>query len=175
MKTCVIYDSYDPLGLFTGLAEELFVTYCEEYSWKSVEDIPSEFIQNILNFEMEDIWSEWVASMKQLLSGALLIISGIVTRWDGRHRVAVVCDSFEELSKAWRDCDYIKVFIEDGTLQIKCTHHDGTNYFTIKRVTLAGQAYLDEHEDDAGPDTYEVILDNPKYSTNVGMAQLFGE
>lgn len=52
----------------------------------------------------------------------------------------------EMLSETTEDCDYIRIYDENGHLFLKCSHHDGTNLYEIKKVTKRGIDYIDKWE-----------------------------
>lgn len=44
--------------------------------------------------------------------------------------------------KAMTDCDYFRIYDENGHMYLTCSHHDGTNHFEIKIVTEKGYTVL---------------------------------
>lgn len=76
------------------------------------------------------------------------ILQGTCGCWNGNHKVGMIFEDFEEmLNKAAKDCDYIHLYDKNGHLYLKCSHHDGTNYYEIKKVTDRGVEYLANWED----------------------------
>ena len=53
----------------------------------------------------------------------------------------------EMLQAILKDCDYVKIWSDDGHLFIKASHHDGTHEFEIKLITDKGYNVLEEWED----------------------------
>ena len=79
-----------------------------------------------------------------LIASSLTI--GEVGLWHGVYKAGKIGD-FENLwYKAIKDCDYIKVYDENGHLYLTCSHHDGTCHFEIKEITPKGREYLDRWE-----------------------------
>lgn len=64
-------------------------------------------------------------------------ISGYIQRWDGERDYEFVLSGFKGIddftSQATKDCDLIKWEHnpEDDNLYLTCSHHDGTNKFTL--------------------------------------------
>lgn len=114
--------------------------------YENAEDIPEadifEEIAFINDFEWEDIKSE----MKNFFEGEILLVCGNVGRWDGVCAAGKVIE-YDELYKCWNDCDYIELYEENGHFFIKCSHHDGTNFFEVKLMTDRGIEYFRKWED----------------------------
>ena len=43
----------------------------------------------------------------------------------------------------FKDCEYFKIWDENGHLYMNGTHHDGTHSIEIKKVTQNGEKYYD--------------------------------
>lgn len=95
-----------------------------------------------MNFFWDCVWSEMLSYFK----GKTVGFFGEVGLWHGIYKTGKIGD-FEELwYKATKDCDYIKIYDENGHLYLTCSHHDGTCHFEIKEITSEGNAYLDRWE-----------------------------
>lgn len=64
------------------------------------------------------------------------------------------------INKAAKDCDYIHLYDKNGRLYLKCSHHDGTNYYEIKKVTDKGVEYLANWEDNWDDNRTEQYVHN---------------
>lgn len=49
--------------------------------------------------------------------------------------------------EAMTDCDYVHLYDENGHFYMQCSHHDGTNYYEIKKLTDKGIEYLKNWEE----------------------------
>lgn len=114
--------------------EEMYVL--QDFNWEAFEEEFKDFITSHRTF----------------------ILQGNVGRWNGRHRGGFTFDSFEELHKAWEDCDYIKVYDENGHLYIECSHHDADNYYEIKELTERGEEYLNHHCYDDEEHVHDMLM-----------------
>ena len=54
-------------------------------------------------------------------------------------------ETFDEFCKCLKDCGYIEITDNKGHLEIKCSHHDGTNHFEIKRISDFGWEWYNNH------------------------------
>ena len=108
-----------------------------------------------------DIWDElndedninWKEEKYELLKffddGSTWILRGTNGRWDGSHEAGTIFTDFMEMfNKAMKDCDYVKLYDENGHFYFQCSHHDGTNCYEIKKLTENGIKYLENCEYD---------------------------
>ena len=105
-------------------------------------------------------WDDFCYELETFMkneSGRFLIF-GSVGRWNGRCDGGKIVCKFDELYPAWQDCDYIEFSDRKGHLELRCSHHDGTNYWEIKELTLAGEKYADTHRWDYDEDVHSVLL-----------------
>jgi hypothetical protein len=73
------------------------------------------------------------------------MLRGTVQRWNGNREAGYVFNDFDEMFyKAVADCDYIKIWDENGHFYIKCSHHDGTNIYEIKRINYKAYDFIDK-------------------------------
>ena len=103
--------------------------------------------------EMNDVyWEDEREILNRFFDGSKqYLIRGYMGRWDGTHAAGHVFDDFDEMFyQAARDCDYWKIWDENGHLYFKCSHHDGTNLFEIKRLTQKGADFLEKWENNFG-------------------------
>ena len=77
-------------------------------------------------------------------TGTYLVIASLGL-WNGRFDGGKILSG--RLDKAIQRCfeDYNRVYMEGRNLRISATHHDGTNYFTIKKLTPKGEEYAERH------------------------------
>ena len=69
------------------------------------------------------------------------VAEGTLGLWNGqREIVPKVFDSlFEAIIACTHRCDYIKITKNHRTIEVEATHHDGTNYFTLKCLSDLGE------------------------------------
>lgn len=139
-----IYNNYDLWSNYNEAAKEI----CIE--------------NNILNPTDDDIWEEiyfqdninWDGEKERLIDffdGSTWILQGYSGRWDGVHRGGYIFTDFMEMfEKATKDCEYIHIYDENGLMYLKCSHHDGTNLYMIKKITDKGIDYLERWEENWG-------------------------
>lgn len=137
-KERIIYNNYN--------LEEMY-NDCREYLLEDHEpdEITDEMIWNEIYFQDRCNWEDEHERLKGWICGYHFMIRGHVGRWNGRHAAGHVFKEFDEIFyKAVQDCDYWKIWDENGHLYLQCSHHDGTNIFEIKRITEKAVAMLDE-------------------------------
>ena len=134
----VIYDNYD-----------IYNTYKEDaIDWfkdtNGCEPTESE-IDFYCRVSDDDTWQIEKDNLQKFFqNGDLWLLTGTVERWNGNFPGGFVFKTFDEmLNKVGKDCDYFKFWDENGHFFLKCSHHDGTNYAEIKRVTPKGKQLIE--------------------------------
>ena len=92
-------------------------------------------------------WSDTLQELKTFFDGKTWLAFGTCGLWHGNVAAGTIFTDFEKFFyKAIKDCDYWKIYDENGHLYLECSHHDGTNFFEIKEVTEKGVEYLENWE-----------------------------
>lgn len=139
MQERVIYNNYD-----------LWEDYADESRAYLMEDTPADEITD--NMVWDEIyqydnfaWDDALYDLKKFFNGhGYFMIRGYVGRWDGEYAAGHIFNNFEDMFyEATIDCDYIKMWDEDGHFYLKCSHHDGTNLYEIKRITDKAYQFAD--------------------------------
>ena len=157
-----IYNNYDLWEDYEEFAREILEEYDEE---------PSEnAIWNVINDQDSANWQDEEERLKEFFDdGSTWILQGYSGRWNGTHKGGYIFTDFMDMfRKATTDCDYVHLYDENGHFYLKCSHHDGTNLYEIKKVTEKGINYIDRWENDWNDKrTEEYIHDRvmERYST----------
>jgi hypothetical protein len=133
----------------------LFDEKNDDEQWKNKEEIPDNDVWEEMNFQNEINWEDFEIEFTQFIQGNQWLVCGSFGGWRGRQAAGSLISSFRELSVAWQDCDYIDIYDENGHLYIKCSHHDGTNYYELKRVTPKGYEFLSNNYYKPDEETHE--------------------
>ena len=144
MKKNVLYKS---VGLYTKEEiEEIKKDYeCRdvfdgEYNDVDYEDLV-DYNDTEWNYSFGD-GAEWKGSS---VDNIPVVIIGKLGLWNGPHKVIPTkCKSIiEAIYKCIEDMDEVEIYEDQyGNLKIDAYHHDGTNHFTIKKVTDKGYRCL---------------------------------
>lgn len=114
-------------------------------------------------------WDDEKERLENFFAEGTWILRGINEFWYGRKEAGIIFTDFMDMfNKATTDCDYVHIYDENGHLFLKCSHHDGTNFYEIKKVTDKGIDYIDRWKDNWNDKrTEEYIHDRvmEKYST----------
>jgi len=146
-KERVIYDNYDLWGSLSEAARE-YLEEVNDHLDLQEEPADSEIWEEIYFLDRIN-WEEERERLEKYFTGTQYMIRGTVGRWNGTFPAGIVFTDFGKMfSDATTDCDYWKIWDENGHLFIKCSHHDGTNLFEIKRITAPGATLLEKWESD---------------------------
>lgn len=143
IKKRIIYNNYDLWEDLKDYAIENLTDYGMNESEITEDDIWDEIYsinENDWDFEKENL-------EKFFNDGSTWILQGYTGKWNGRYTCGTIFDNFFNIYyKAVKDCDYISIYDENGHFYIKCSHHDGTNLYEIRKLTQKGIEYLDRWE-----------------------------
>ena len=137
-KERLIYSNYDSNFTDEDLKETAYInewiTEGEEptddqlYSWRILAE--------------EDYWADESVNLTEFFKGKTIMIFGSVGRWNGVSRGYDFGDFWRMFYDFTKDCDYWKIYDENGHFHIVCSHHDGTNHFEIRELNENGEHYL---------------------------------
>ena len=110
--------------------------YMENNDVESIEDsVVWDYISELEHMEWEDMLKE----LAHIDNYKKCVAFGAAGTWQGRRDCGKIYDTIEDaINGIIKNCDYIKVWSENGHLYIQATHHDGTHNFEIKPLTYKG-------------------------------------
>lgn len=136
---------------------EAFKEYCMDNDIDHTQyNEDSERFLNWLYDSLSMDWDDLMTNIKYDKNNNVdCVVTGGLGLWDGRHDIDA--KHFPTLDKAINacvsGCDYITITENEGIVNIKGIHHDGTNNFEIHKLNDKG---YDAHCDDKD-------LNNEKY------------
>lgn len=160
------------------------VLYSNYYGWISEDEIKqylwdceyidhldeatNEMIYNTM-YELERMyWDDISYELKHLFDkGNTWLLTGSIGRWDGSYRGGYIFNTFEEFCKCLEDCAYVEITDNKGHLEIKCSHHDGTNFYEVKRVSDFGCEWYDNHSWDMHEEELHKKMWNNNFMTSL--------
>lgn len=142
-KVSVIYNNYD---LWNDHAEDARQFLIDEYPEECPDGEPSDdAIWDVIYEDDQITWEDERERLRDFFNGrGFWLVRGVVERWNGKSAGGMVFDDFEKmLYTVGKDCDFFKLWDEGGHFYIRCSHHDGTNIFEVKRLSPAGYRFID--------------------------------
>lgn len=141
----IIFSNYNP---WSDYAKSAAISLLDQGIENPSEE---EILEEVYNLNSED-WSSVKESLEEFFDNDIWIARGTVGRWDGKYEAGFIfCDLDELFSKACKDCNYWEISEKKGHLFLKCSHHDGDNFFEIKKITDRGLEFLDNWENGYRP------------------------
>ena len=160
-KERTIFDNYD---LDNNYPEDEIKEMALELGWvEDEEEITDEMIWNWRYQESEDDWDCERERIDEFFEGKIVGFFGEVGLWHGVYKAGKIGEFWELFHSAIKDCDYIKIYDENGHMYLTCSHHDGTNHFEIKELTKEGKEYLERWEDNWNDKRAEKEVHNQIY------------
>lgn len=156
MNRIVLYNNYPDTEDENRIREILFEEYGEDSEWGTPDEVDDSLVSEFLQRDWEISWEEFEQKMNAFFQENSAIVVGTVGTWRGALAAGKRVDSLNDLSPIWRDCDYLYIYEEKGRLFFESTHHDGTNYFELKRLTQRGIDYLENSGETK--ETHQVVF-----------------
>lgn len=139
-KKRIIYDNYNPWDTYPDDVLKEMALECE---WIDSEDeITEEMLCQWRFEEMDNDWDNEKEMLSEYFDGKEVEFIGAVGLWHGTYKAKERGEFWKLFDRAMTDCDYFRIYDENGHLYLTCSHHDGTNHFEIKVVTEKGYTIL---------------------------------
>lgn len=141
IKERVIYNNYNLCDMYDD-AKDFLINECGY----DEEEISEDAIWQEVYFNDEHNFDDAHYELKHFFDGnGYFMLRGYVGRWDGRVAAGYVFDDFDDMFyKAVKDCNYVKIWDEDGHFYLQCSHHDGTDTYEIKRINERAYDFIDK-------------------------------
>ena len=164
-KRRLIYSNFYDEGVsFDEAKQFLFDERGEDEGWESVSDVSDQEVWEEMAAQDNFNWDDAKYELEKFFDPGYWILQGSFGLWYGRPRGGFVFGSFKEMAKAWNNCDYIRLYDENGHFFIDAAHHDGTNQYEVKRLTEKGREYIENHQWDPDETVHDVVFNNNIYS-----------
>lgn len=134
-KERIMYDNYNLETMYEDAKENIFENTGED---NPTDDQIWDEIYQMDEWNRDDFRTE----MEKILDGSVFLAIGTCGRWNGTFPGGFLFETFNELFDRFSDCQYFKIWDENGHLFLKGSHHDGTDEVEIKRVTERGENYF---------------------------------
>ena len=142
----VIYDNYDVEALYRADALDELNMESEDNATEPTDDEIRERCE-LISQDMWEIESERLKNFFDYGEDTTWLLCGSAGLYDGSFAGGFTFKNFSEMfRRATKDCDYWRFWDENGHFYGKCTHHDGTNVFEIKKVSKAGANLIENWE-----------------------------
>ena len=124
----MIFSNYDIDSYYEDAKQSLIDNGLENPSDSQINDEVFELMS--INFDEE------FNSLKHFFGDIPVLTEGCLQRWNGTHSGFSVFNNFLQMWHSMtKDCDYFEIYDCNGHLFIRCSHHDGTSLFEVKKVT----------------------------------------
>ena len=145
-KARTIYDNYDLWEKYPDEDLKEMAVECEWIDEEEKDDITDNQLWDWRYHEDEVDWDCAKTEIDSYFKGKTVGFFGDVGLWHGVYKAGKIGEFWKLFNDAIEDCDYIRIYDENGHLYLTCSHHDGTNHFEIKEVTDKGTDYLERWE-----------------------------
>lgn len=138
-KERIIYDNYD---LWENYPDEELKRMAIDCGWvESEEEITDAMLSEWRYDEDESDYRAEMDSLTDFFKGKTVGFFGEVGLWHGTYKCGDIGEFCKLYYQAIKDCDYIRIYDENGHMYLTCSHHDGTNHFEIKILNDDAEDY----------------------------------
>lgn len=132
------------------------------------EEITDEMLWDEMHFLEEMYWYDISDELKRFFNkGNTWLLVGTLGLWNGKCKGGYIFNTYDEFLDCLKDCDYVEITDNKGHLEIKCSHHDGTNHYEIKRVSDFGYEWYDNHSWDMCGEELHTKMWNNNFMTSL--------
>lgn len=136
--------------------------------YESKEDIPDDVVWKEIYFKEECDLEDFKYEINNLMKDATYLLCGTVGRWNGRAEGGCFVESIEDITRKFGAyCDYFKFYEQNGHFYVECSHHDGTNFAEMKRVSDRGMEYYRNNEYDIDIEELHDTMWNSNFMTGL--------
>lgn len=164
IKERIIYSNYDLSDRYEE-AKQYLIEECD------IENPTDEEIWEKIYFEDEICFEDTLEELKHFFKNKNYLFTCVIGTWRGVCKGGKIGSNFEkDFYNFVTDCNYIKIWDENGHLYIKATHHDGTNFAEIKILNDKGYQVFDNWDYDYSnkkteQEMHEMLYNNNFYSS----------
>lgn len=88
-------------------------------------------------------WDVFESEYKKYFNTNYFVVRASLGRWNGRFGGSkIMTGGWNEFCEIIQDYDNIEIVDNNGHLEIVGRHHDGTDYFEIRKLTHKGYVYV---------------------------------
>lgn len=109
----------------------------------SEEDIINHMYE-LETIQLDDFEYKFKSYLKSIFFGLLCV--GTVSRWNGTFDGGMMINNYNDFLRLLEDCSSISVYIENGHLYVRGSHHDGNNFYELKELTEEGHNIISDYE-----------------------------
>ena len=133
---------FDSLSYYTNFSYDEYVDMCEECNWDCHEEDSEGYWEDLATLTEQD-WDTFKDNMAySKFKGQKCMIIGSLGLWHGNHTIVpVLCNDIMEAIERCLDCSSqieCEIILENGHVEVRVHHHDGTNCFEIWLLSKKG-------------------------------------
>lgn len=138
-KQEILYNDYYDSTRVGEVCQELFDNYAEDEGWESIYNVPVDLVASVIDSENEWKCEAFKHAFARILEDTPCLIVGTCGRWNGPSEAGAFIREVEDLLRGLDHLDNIKVYDVGGHLFIEGSHHDGNDFYEIKKLTGKGR------------------------------------
>ncbi len=139
MKQETLYDDYYDRNREQDVRQEIFEVNAEDEGWESVDDVPESRVTDAIYAENQWRWDDFKYALVRLLQSTPCLLFGTAGRWNGNFSAGAFIQDVTDLTRGLSHLDNVRIVDVNGHLYIEGSHHDGNDFYEIKKLTKKGK------------------------------------
>lgn len=121
-----------------------YIDHCDDLGINVEDEIPMDFIRDMLDADWFALFDNLDSDLYSNIYNDECVVIGSLGLWNGRKDINPTREDTlaEAIRHCCHNCDYFRIEIVDGHVEVTSAHHDGTNYFEIHLLNKRGRNTL---------------------------------
>ena len=179
-KASELRQTYEPVVFFDNKHSEnyeaevrkiIFAKHFGEKKWSSSAEIPQETVNDYIRTDDKSEWQQMHRNITALLNEAPCVCLGN-TQTNGVTNVkSIIANDFNELKVLWQDCDYVKVYDNEGELHIESGRGNTVNRFELRLLNDNAADYIQMTENEPELKVHQALFLDDNFTRKPMLAQ----
>ena len=144
-EAIIFFDNTDDYSKYGEAEQAVYESFRESQEWTSINDVPADMVWEEIAAQNEADWKYFTGAFKRLLEKHTFLVTGTCGRWIGPCEGGNFITGWDDFRSFIRHLDTLKIYEKNGHLYIEGYHHDGRDFYELKRLTDKGTEYADRH------------------------------
>ena len=174
-KDIIFFDNTDDYSKYDAAEQAVYESFRDSQEWTSINDVPADMVWNEISAQNNADWEYFIDALKREIVRHYFLVTGTCGRWNGPHADGNFITGWNDFLSFIRHLDTLKIYERNGHLYIEGYHHDGQDYYELKRLTDKGVEYASSRHFVHDRALHNGIMNNNFFSTLPRLADvIFG-
>lgn len=144
-NTTIFYDDTRDYDFYDNTRDYLYEMYADEYGWCDADDVPSQMVYTEIAQQNQLDWDDIMSVLERAFDQDCYLLTGTCGRWNGPAEGGKFIHNSKDFLASIRHLDHLRLYEENGHFYVYGYHHDGSDYYELKRLTPQGYELADKN------------------------------